>query len=141
MATLAADKIRKFALGDFEDYPVVANDIIYGGAAVGIEAVGGNARPLVAGDAFVGFADSPADNTGGAAAAIRVRTRKRGAIPLPVTGVVATTLPGAAVYASDDDTFTLTASTNSFIGRVSRVVSAGNAIVEYGPLAQDDPAP
>jgi hypothetical protein len=36
-----------------------------------------------------------------------------------------------AVYASDDNTFTLTSTSNSLIGYVSRWVETGVAIVEF----------
>lgn len=128
MATLADKKVRSFELGDYTDLPVVAADVIYEGAAVGTTS--GNARPLVAGDRFAGFADGTADNALGAAGAIKVKVRERGKIQLPVTGVVAGSL-GAKVYASDDDTFTLTATSNSLIGYVTRVVQAGVAVVQF----------
>ena len=35
MTTLAQDVFRDFQLGEHEDYPVIASDIIYRGAAVG----------------------------------------------------------------------------------------------------------
>lgn len=130
MTTLAADKARKFALGEIEEYPVVAADIIYEGAAVG-EDTNGNARPLVAGDVFLGFADKKVDNSAGAAGALTVRVKTRGRIELPVTGAVLASNDRAAVYASDDDTFTQTAGANSKIGYISRFVSTGVAVVEF----------
>jgi len=57
MATLAYDQPRAYEGADFKtnDFPVVAADIIYEGAAVGDNA-SGYARPLVAADPFWGFA-------------------------------------------------------------------------------------
>lgn len=131
MTTLAANKQRPFALGDIEDYPVIAADIIHEGAAVG-ENASGYARPLVAADPFLGFAESKADNTAGAAGAVLVRVKTRGRVQLPVAGATAITANDRPiVYAADDDTFTLTASTNTPIGRVSRWVSSGVAVVEF----------
>jgi len=131
MATLAADKPRPYELGSIQEYPVIAADIIYEGAAVG-ENAAGYARPLQAGDPFLGFAESKVDNSAGAAGAASVRVRRRGQVQIPVTGASAiTTNDGPLVYASDDDTFTLTASTNSIIGRVSRWVSDGVCVVEF----------
>jgi len=130
-ATLAADKARPYELGELEAYPAIASDIIYEGAAVG-ENASGYARPLVAGDVFLGFAESQADNSTGSAGAIYVRVRTRGKAQLAVAGATAVTANDRPlVYASDDDTFTLTASTNSIIGRVSRWVSSGVCIVEF----------
>jgi len=91
---------------------------------------GSFARPLTATDRFVGFAESPADNTGGANGAIRVRVRERGKVELIVTGADATKV-GAPVYASDDGTFTLTATSNSKIGWVHRHVSSTTVVVAF----------
>ena len=45
MTTLSVDRSRNFELGDYNDLPVIASDIIYEGAAVGSN--GSNAhRPL-----------------------------------------------------------------------------------------------
>jgi len=130
MATLAVATPRTFQLGDLEDYPAVAGDIIYQGAAVGENGVG-YSRPLVAGDVFQGFALETCDNAGGSAGDKRVHTRKRGNAVLPITGIALTANDRAAVYASDDNTFTLTATGNSLIGYVSRWDGPGTAVVEF----------
>jgi hypothetical protein len=130
MTTLAANKLRDYQMGDKEEYPVIAADIIYQGAAVG-ENGSGYARPLVAGDPFLGFAEAIADNSGGAAGAINVNVKKKGNIVLPISGLAITANDRPAVYASDDDTFTLTATSNSLIGYVSRWISTGVAVVEF----------
>jgi hypothetical protein len=127
MTTRSSDISRRFATVEEHAHPVVSNDVIYQGSALGDNA-SGYARPLVAGDPFLGFAAEHVDNTGGAAGAKYVTARVNCAIELPVTGVVITSL-GATVYASDDDTFTLTASTNTPIGYVARYVANDKAIV------------
>lgn len=134
MTTLAVDKPRAFELGSIQEYPVVATDIIYEGAAVG-ENGSGYARPLNAGDPFLGFAESKADNSTGAAGDKRVRVRMRGQVQLAVAGATAVTANDRPlVYASDDDTFTLTASTNTIIGRVARWIESGVAVVEFDAM-------
>ncbi|KQS90536.1 cytoplasmic protein [Rhizobium sp. Leaf386] len=130
MTTLAVAKTRDYQLGDKEEYPVIASDIIYQGAAVG-ENGSGYSRPLVAGDPFQGFAIETVDNSAGAAGAKGVNVRARGRIVLPISGLAITANDRPAVYASDDDTFTLTASSNSLIGYVSRWVSTGIGVVEF----------
>jgi len=130
MTTLAADKSRDYGLGDMEEYPVVATDIIYQGAAVG-ENGSGYARPLNAADPFLGFADRQADNSTGAAGAVTVRVKRKGLIKLAISGLAITANDRPAVYASDDDTFTLTATSNTLIGFVSRWISTGVAMVEF----------
>lgn len=134
MTTLAADTPRTYAIGDHEDYPVIASDIIYQGAAVG-ENGSGYARPLVAADPFLGFADHTVDNSAGAAGAKTVRVLTRGVIQLPITSIAITANDRPAVYASDDNTFTLTATSNSLIGYVRRWVATGVALVEFDALA------
>ena len=126
MTTLAKNSPRDFVLGDLQDLPVVATDIIYEGAAVG-ENGSGYFRPLVAADPFAGFAQSQADNSAGA---INVRVKPYGRIVLSVTGVTAVTDEGSTVYASDDDTFTLTSSGNTAIGKIVRYIS-GTSVEVY----------
>src|SRR5574337_168915 len=96
MTTLAASKARDFILGDHNDLPVIAADIIYEGAAVG-ENGAGYFRPLVAADPFAGFAQSTVDNSAGAAG---------------------------------DDTFTLTSTSNTAIGKITRYIS-GTTVEVY----------
>lgn len=129
MTTLAVNKPRDFELGEHNDLPVIAADIIYEGAAVGDNG-SGYARPLQAGDPFRGFANGIADNSAGAAGAINVNLKQHGRAVLSISGLAITDV-GKAVYASDDDTFVLTASTNSYVGRVVRYVSSGVGVVEF----------
>jgi len=130
MATLAQDKPRAFGVGDFNELPVIASDIIFEGAAVGDNA-SGLARPLVAADPFLGFAKERCDNSAGAASARNVKVFERGKIELDVTGVASAADVGEAVYASDDDTFTLTSAGNSAIGKVVRWVSGTRCVVYF----------
>jgi hypothetical protein len=136
--TLAANKPRAFDIGDRNMIPVIASDIIYEGAAVGIVAGTGHARPLVAGDAFAGFAVYKADNSAGSAADINVEVMMRGEVQLAVSGAVITDV-GQAVYASDDDTFSFNPVGGTFVGYVKRFVSAGVAVVEFDASGFRDP--
>lgn len=135
MTTLVVDTPRAYQLGDQEDYPMIAADIIYEGAAVG-ENASGYARPLAAADPFLGFAVRKADNSVGAAGDINVSVKTKGRVQLAVAGATAITANDrSAVYASDDNTFTLTSTSNSLIGYVSRWISSGVCIVEFDALA------
>ena len=129
MTTLAKDAPRDFEIGDHNDLPVIAADIIYEGAAVGLN-TSGYARPLIAGDPFGGFALRQSDNANGVAGEKNVRVIARGAIVLSVTGLTIDDF-GKPVYASDDDTFTMTASTNTQIGTVKRFITNGKGVVEF----------
>lgn len=138
MTTLAANKQRPYELGDLNDIPVIASDIIYEGAAVGVVAASGHARPLTTADRFVGFADRQADNSAGAAAAIYVTVKARGEIQLAVTGALITDLK-QPVYAADDDSFQFSPVGGVFVGFVKRFVSAGVVVVEFDASGFLDP--
>lgn len=138
MTTLSANKQRAYELGDLNDIPVIASDIIYEGAAVGVVAASGHARPLTTADRFVGFADRQADNSAGAAAAIYVTVKARGEIKLAVTGALITDLK-QPVYAADDDSFQFSPVGGVFVGYVKRFVSAGIVVVEFDASGFIDP--
>ena len=138
MTTLAANKQRAFELGERNHIPVIASDIIYEGAAVGIVAATGHARPLTSADTFGGFATRKADNSAGAAAAINVEVVTEGEIELTVSGVTITDLR-QPVYATDDDTFTMSPVGGVFIGFVKRFVSSGVAVVDFDAPNYRDP--
>lgn len=134
MATLAANSPRNFDLGVariVNDHPVIADDIIYEGAFVGDNA-SGLARPLAAGDPFLGLASRQANNAGGAASAVDVQVYSQALIgPIAVVGFDNQNKIGDAVYASDDDTLTLTQGSNTLVGKIFRAedVSATTAMV------------
>ena len=130
MTTLAANQPRAYEQGDRNEIPMIASDIIYEGAAVGIVTASGHARPLVAADAFAGFAEAKADNSSGVAAAKNVRVVSSGLIELPIASLAITNI-GAAVYASDDNTFTLVSTSNTKIGKVRRFISSGVGLVAF----------
>jgi hypothetical protein len=109
---------------------MIASDIIYEGAAVGAVKATGLARPLNAADLFVGFAESNADNSTGAASAKNVRFSRKGVAVLAVSGAVITDV-GQPVYATDDDTFVFLPTGAVFVGFARRFVSSGVVEVEY----------
>ncbi len=138
MTTLAANSPRAFEGGNRNEIPVIASDIIYEGAAVGVVTASGHARPLAAGDKFVGFAEAKADNSAGAAADINVRVVESGKIQLSVTGAVITD-KGQPVYATDDDVFVFLPTGGVFVGFVHRFVSSGVAVVSFDAQNFADP--
>lgn len=138
MTTLAANTPRVFEGGLRNEIPVIAADIIYEGAAVGVVIASGHARPLAATDRFAGFAEAKADNSAGAAAAINVRVVESGKIQLSVAGAVITD-EGQPVYATDDDTFVFLPTGGVFVGFVHRFVSSGVAIVAFDASNYRDP--
>lgn len=142
MTTLGNNKPRLYEGGrdviEESALPVIASDIIYEGAAVGVVAGTGHGRPLVAGDRFAGFANAKADNAAGSAAAINVDLRTKGKVQLAVSGAVITD-KGQPVYAADDDTFQFSPVGGSFIGFVHRFVSSGVVIVSFDVDVLRDP--
>lgn len=124
---LSADTNLVYEIGERSTVPVKATSQIYLGSAVGYTS--GYAQALVAGDDFAGFALE--NKLGGAADGdVNCAVTKSGQVELAITSIAVTDI-GKPVYASADGTFTLTQSTNSKIGTVSRWVSTGTAIVRY----------
>lgn len=121
---LSADTPRHYSVTGIENaLPVQASSTIYAGSAVSID-TGGEVGPLATGEAgFVGFAKAKADNSAGSAGDINARVITDGEIELVITGLDDNNDIGDEVYASDDTTFTLTASGSVAIGRVSQIVS------------------
>jgi len=138
MTTLAANSPRDYELGDHNHIPVIASDIIYEGAAVGIVPGTGHAQPLAATDKFGGFALRKADNSSGSAADITVEVSRKGSVSLAVSGAVITDV-GQPIYATDDDTFVFTPVSSVFVGFVKRFVSSGVVIVSYDVEGFTDP--
>ena len=135
MTTLAADTARTYEKGTIGAMGVIASDIIFEGSAVG-ENGSGYARPLVAGDPFLGFCEAKVDNSAGAAGALNVRYETKGKIKLAVTSAAITDV-GRPVYASDDATFAMTG-IGTYIGKIVRYVSSGVAIVEFDASLGED---
>lgn len=94
------------------------------GAALSQAAGAATARSLTVGDTFLGFAARAALNAGLA------RIINDGTIRgLAVTGATTTTAAGTTVYATDNGTFTLTASGALAIGKVVRGTGTDEADV------------
>lgn len=131
---LSANTPRQFELGDINELTVASGVTIYEGAfAFALKADGTAvvASPAISTHAFAGIAIEKAT------AGNRVKLRDRGKVSMPVTGASAASV-GAIVYATDDNTLTLTASTNAPVGYVSRHVTSTTCIVEFRATAQRD---
>ena len=138
MTTLAKDSYRIKVIGDVNEIPVIAADIIYEGSAVGVVKASGHARPLTSADKFAGFAEAKADNSVGSAADINVRMAARGVVKLSVSGAVITDV-GQPIYATDDDTFVFLPTGGVYVGKVVRFVSSGVVEVEFDAIEGVDP--
>lgn len=133
---LSADTPRVYELGDVNELTVAATVTIYEGAFVFALKADGTAvvaSPAISTHAFAGIAIEKAT------AGNRVRLKDRGKVQMPVTGASAASV-GTIVYASDDGTLTLTASTNVPVGTVARHVTSTTCIVEFRATAERDTA-
>lgn len=99
--------------------PAAASTKYYQGTFAGLKAADGTVRPLVAGDRFLGLIPEQVDNTNGSSGDKVLRLETGVDIKRAVTGASAVGDRGKAVYASDDNTLTLTAAGNSLVGVVS----------------------
>ena len=120
MTKLTEDVSRTYELGYINNFPILAGEKIYEGAAVGLNS-NGYARSLVAGDKFVGFADRFADNTNGSDGELFVIVKEVGKIVLDLEGFSLADV-GKKLYATDDNTFTTEEEGNSFVGVINRVI-------------------
>jgi hypothetical protein len=126
---LSKDTPGKPLGGHWVDYPMAASATIYEGGFVGDNAAG-YARALTAGDPFLGIAqhgnvDATA-TAGGTWTRLRTGTWRQ---EFALAGAI--TDGGKIVYASDDATLTLTAGTNTPVGRVVRYVTAALMEIEF----------
>ncbi|HOA73991.1 MAG TPA: DUF2190 family protein [Phycisphaerae bacterium] len=128
MALSSNRELDRYVDQELRALPVKASTHIYKGALVGIHAATGCVRGLVAGDSFAGVAYEEADNSAGADAAICVRVYTQGDFEHPFTSA-ARTNNGAAIYASDDATLTLTATNNSAVGRQIEAPTSGKIVL------------
>jgi hypothetical protein len=128
MALTANRELDRYVDQELRTLPVKGSTRIYKGALVGLDASTGCARGLVAGDAFAGVAYEEADNSGGLDAATSVRVYTVGDFEHALASASRTN-NGAAVYASADNTLTLTSSGNSAVGRQVDVPATGKIIL------------
>ena len=139
---LSADTPRSYSVVGVENaLPVQASSTIYAGSALSID-TGGEVGPLATGEVgFVGFAINKVDNSSGSAGDVNARVLTSGEVELTITGLDDNNDINDPVYASDDGTFTLTASGSTVIGRVSQIVSLSDnkARVKFSGLSNEHP--
>ena len=123
MALTANREVPRYVDQEIAEYAVEANAKIYKGAILGLSA-DGHAQNVVAVDnKFAGIAYEAVDNTGGADAAKKIRAYVAGDFEFPLAGATKANIR-AAVYASADDTLTLTSTSNTYVGQIVDVPSA-----------------
>lgn len=120
---LSQDKPRDYKWIDGRpttSQPVQASVVSYIGGAQS-RSTGGEVGPLAAGEAFAGFAAVTTDNSTGSDGEVTTKLYAKGIVLLTVTGVDDNDDIADTVYATDDDTFTLTASGGVAIGKVFEI--------------------
>jgi hypothetical protein len=125
---LSANASRNYEPDSLHESAQPAQAVVtYAGSALTRDS-GGEVGPLNTSETFVGFAIAKVDNSGGSAGDLNVPVYDRGVVELTVTGLDDNNDLGDAVYATDDGTFTLTASGALQIGKVIQVKDLTNNI-------------
>jgi hypothetical protein len=137
MTALNTDTNRVFETpNDSNAIPVMVGVKIYQGALVG-RTENGHGRPLQAGDAAAGFAKDHTDNTNGIDGEKIAELKAKGKVSLFISGITFADV-GRKVYASDDNTFTLTDAGNTAIGKLIRFEKADYGIVAFDFLNAEE---
>lgn len=135
MALTANREVDHYIDQELRGYQVAAGVRVYKGGIVGLNS-SGYARPLVAGDQFLGISYEEADNTTGSNGTLSARVFTLGDFGLTLTGAVVADI-GRAVYAVDDNTITFDPGDNSFIGYVQDFQATNEIILRLftkGPV-------
>ncbi len=131
MSALTNDRDTTVKEGRYTAYPVKGGSKIYAG---GMVCIGADGYVVPAADAaglkFVGVARRFTDNSAGASGAVTVEVWRRGCFGLAVSGSMAGSNVGDAVYAVDDQTVSLTSTDHVKCGVVSEYVSASSVYVD-----------
>lgn len=135
MPLTANRELTYYASPELVEVGVDDNIVIYKGALVGRNRATGYARGLAAGDEFLGVAYRKADNTvaGHVPGGVSVMLHQNVDIVHALNGVAQADI-GKDVYASDDQTLTLSPTGNSRVGRVVGVEKTNTARVRCEPL-------
>jgi len=118
--------------GEYNSVPLASAAKLFQGSMVGGNG-SGYGRALTAGDAFLGHSQNFVDNTSGSDGDLDAQILTgRYRLQVTVASVSITNAEDKApVYASADDTITLTPGTNTLVGRVVRYVASNTAVVEF----------
>ncbi len=127
-ALTANREVPRFVDQELRSFKVKGSSTIYKGGYVGLDAATGYARALVAGDTFLGIAYEECDNSAGSDGDKTVRVFTQGDFQVALSGAALTDI-GSTVYASADDTATLTSTDNSAIGTMVDLLSTGQIVL------------
>jgi len=132
MALAANREVDRYVDQDVRSFPVAASAHVFKGSFVELNDTG-YAQPLTGSGRVAGLAYEEVDNSSGADGAVEVRVFTQGDFSLPLVGASAASI-GLAVYASDDETLTLSADGAAFIGYVAGVPGAGQIVLRLTPF-------
>nr|DAS71312.1 MAG TPA: hypothetical protein [Caudoviricetes sp.] len=134
MTALTNDTNRVFEVNnDSNAVALAAGTKVFQGSLIGKTATG-YGRALEAGDTAMGFAKDNVDNTDGTDGEKIVEVKSMGKVSLFISGLTIADI-GKDVYASDDNTFTLTSTGNSKVGKIVRFEKSDYAIVYFNFLS------
>ncbi|MDO5385938.1 MAG: hypothetical protein Q4F75_01540 [Pseudomonadota bacterium] len=134
MTALTNDTNRVFEVNnDSNAVALAAGTKVFQGSLIGKTATG-YGRALEAGDTAMGFAKDNVDNTDGTDGEKIVEVKSMGKVSLFISGLTIADI-GKDVYASDDNTFTLTSTDNSKVGKIIRFEKSDYAIVYFNFLS------
>ena len=134
MALSVNREVDRYVDQELRSYPVAGSEQVFKGGFVGLDS-NGYARALVASDRCVGLAYEEGDNASGSDGDVSVRVFTLGDFGHALSGASLTDI-GSAVYASADDTLTLTSAGNSYVGHVQDSPAANEIILRLRPLDQ-----
>lgn len=133
---LEKDVILSLMGGD-NAIPAAADSVSYKNSMISVSETSGEegyGHALVAGELFAGHAREAVDNTDGDDGDLNIPVRAgRYRLEVELSGVAVSNV-GDSVYASDDETLTLTSDSNSLVGVITRYVSSGICEVEFCPF-------
>ncbi len=131
--TLSADiNVNRYLAQQMRTLAVKGTTTIYRGALVGLDRTSGYARPLQASDQFQGLAYQHCDNSAGSNGDREVILFTRGDFEFALTGAARTNI-GRPVFATDDNTLTLSGASAAYIGQIIDVPATGKIIVRIDP--------
>lgn len=128
MAALSEDLKREWREADILVCEAQAGARVFQGSVLEVDADGRVAPATKAANkVYVGWALEPADNRNGAAGALSVSVRRRGAVRLAVKSGESADV-GDVAYAEDDGTVSVTSGGNSRLGRVVAAVAGSTDV-------------
>lgn len=133
MAALSANRLVNIVQwntpeGIVVDLPLGASETVYKGGFVSLDSGDKFGAPLAAGEIFVGLALEK-KTSGSANGDTTCKVLIGGVFQQAITSIAQADI-GKLVYASDDQTLTLTSTSNSQVGRIVNVPATGTAIVQ-----------